>query len=233
MTATGRRARSWSSSRAGRCRSRTRACAPSTWPCARGCGVFDVSHMGEIETSGPRRARAAPAAALQRRLAARGRRRPVLGSLPARRRRARRPVHLPARRRPLPDGHQRRQPRPATWPGFASTPATSRPSVADRLDDYAMLAVQGPEARGDRRLARRRRAAASDADRDAGHQTRRRGARVRHRLHGRGRGRDPARTRSRAASSGTTCSRPARPRPGSPPATRCGSRSASTSTATT
>ena len=25
----------------------------STWPCARRAGIFDVSHMGEIETSGP------------------------------------------------------------------------------------------------------------------------------------------------------------------------------------
>ena len=33
------------------------------------CGIFDVSHMGEIETSGPGRARAAAAAALQRRRA--------------------------------------------------------------------------------------------------------------------------------------------------------------------
>ena len=76
-----------------------------------GCGVFDVSHMGEIETVRPGRARAAPAAALQRRRQARGRRRPVLGALPRRRRRPRRPLHLPARRRPLPDRHQRRQPR--------------------------------------------------------------------------------------------------------------------------
>ena len=38
--------------------------------------------------------------------------------------------------------------------------------VADRLDDYAMLAVQGPERARDRRRARRRRAAAADAHRE-------------------------------------------------------------------
>ena len=59
-------------------------------------GVFDVSHMGEIETSGPD-----AEAFLQRVLSndvdqARRRRRPVLGALPGRRRRARRPLLLPA-----------------------------------------------------------------------------------------------------------------------------------------
>ena len=33
----------------------------------RACGIFDVSHMGEIETSGPQALRAAAAPALQRR----------------------------------------------------------------------------------------------------------------------------------------------------------------------
>ena len=39
--------------RAGRCRCSTPASVRSTWPCGRSVGVFDVSHMGEIETSGP------------------------------------------------------------------------------------------------------------------------------------------------------------------------------------
>ena len=161
----------------------------------------------------PAGARAAAAAALQRRREARGRRRPVLGALPARRRRARRPLHLPARRRPLPHRHQRREPRAATWPGFASTPRASTPRSTDRLDDYAMLAVQGPDARAivaplvDGELPPRMHTAEL-ARRWRGR------ARLRHRLHGRGRGGGPARARRRRRRSGTRCSRPARRPPG-------------------
>ena len=76
---------------------------------------------------GARRGALPAAPALQRRVEARRGRRPVLGALSRRRRRARRPVHLPAARRALPDGHQRGQPRARTWPGFASTPTVTRP----------------------------------------------------------------------------------------------------------
>ena len=87
-------------------------------------------------------------------------RRPVLRALPRGRRRARRPLHLPARRRPLPDRHQRVQPRDATSRGSASTPSGFDVELArPRSHDYAMLAVQGPEARGIVAGARRRRAA--------------------------------------------------------------------------
>ena len=96
---------------AGRCRCSTRASAPEHVAVRTGAGVFDVSHMGEIETSGPDAEALPAAAALQRRDQARRARRPVLGALPRGRRRARRPVHLPPRRRPLPDRHQRLQPR--------------------------------------------------------------------------------------------------------------------------
>ena len=68
---------------------------------------------------------AAPAPALQRRLAARRRGRPVLVALPSGRRRPRRPVHLSPRRAALPDGDERRQPR-ARPQGSAPTPADSR-----------------------------------------------------------------------------------------------------------
>ena len=104
--------------------------------------------------------------------------------------------------------------------------------VADRLDDYAMLAVQGPDARAivaglaDGELPPRMRTATLAV---AG----RRGARLRHRLHGRGRGRDPARAGRGAGALGGAARRAAPCPPGSAPATRCGSRSASTSTATT
>ena len=63
-----------------------------------GCGVFDVSHMGEIETEGP------GALDLLQRLLSNDvakidvGRRPVLGALPRGRRRPRRPLHVPARR---------------------------------------------------------------------------------------------------------------------------------------
>ena len=59
------------------------------------------------------------------------------------------------------------------------------------------------------------------------------GARLRHRLHRRGRGRAADRPRGRAADLGRAARRRRRPLPGSAPATRCGSRSASTCTATT
>ena len=74
-------------------------------------GVFDVSHMGEIETRGPD-----AEAFLQRilsndvsKIAEDGAQYSVLHQ--ARRRRPGRPVHLPPRPRPLPHGHQREQPR--------------------------------------------------------------------------------------------------------------------------
>ena len=49
--------------------------------------------------------------------------------------------------RPLPDGHQRLQPRAATSPGSASTPPALDVEVRDAHADWAMLAVQGPRAR--------------------------------------------------------------------------------------
>ena len=73
-------------------------------------GIFDVSHMGEIETTGPD-----AEAFLQRilsndvtKIAENGAQYCVLTQ--GGRRRPRRPLHLPARRR-LPDRHQRVQPR--------------------------------------------------------------------------------------------------------------------------
>ena len=64
------------------------------------------------------------------------------------RRRAGRPLHLPARRRPLPDGHQRVQPREGPRVVPQARRGLRRRRSHDRLHDYAMLAVQGPEARG-------------------------------------------------------------------------------------
>ena len=123
----------------------------------RASGVFDVSHMGEIETTGPDAERF-----LQRvlsndvtKIAEDGAQ--YSRALPRGRRRARRPLHLPPRRTTLPDRHQRRQPR--ARPGVDARHAEGYDvEVDDRLDDYAMLAVQGPRrARRRRRAGRRRR----------------------------------------------------------------------------
>ena len=106
-------------------------------------------------------------------------------------------------------------------------------TLHDRLHDYAMLAVQGPEARGivagltDGELPKRFRTARADRRRRA------RRARLRHRLHGRGRRRAARRARARRQPSGTRSSRPAPSPQASARATRCAWRSASTSTATT
>ena len=74
-------------------------------------GMFDVSHMGEVEVEGPGALALPAAGALQRRRRDRARRRPVLLPVQRGRRRHRRPLRLPARRRPLPARHQLGQPR--------------------------------------------------------------------------------------------------------------------------
>ncbi len=70
----------------------------------------------------------------------------------------------------LPDRHQRRQPRARPRVVPRSTRATSPTrEVSDRIDDYAMLAVQGPQRARDRAGdLRRAAAAADDASRRAG-----------------------------------------------------------------
>ena len=52
-TSTRRTGRSWSTSRAGRCPCSTGASSRSTGPCRRAAGLFDVSHMGEVDVEGP------------------------------------------------------------------------------------------------------------------------------------------------------------------------------------
>ena len=122
-------------------------------------GVFDVSHMGEIETSGPD-----AEAFLQRilsndvsKIAADGAQYSVLTK--RRRRRARRPVHLPPRPRPLPDRHQREQPREGPRVVPEARRGLRRRRSTTSSHDYAMLAVQGPRRPRPRRTTRRRRAA--------------------------------------------------------------------------
>ncbi len=90
---------------------------------------------GRGRDRGARCARLPAAAALQRRLQDRDRRRPVL--VPGQRggRGDRRPLHLPARRRPLPDRHQCRQPRDRPrvagqpQPGASTSPSATSPTA--------------------------------------------------------------------------------------------------------
>ena len=96
---------------AGRCRCSTRASARSTSRCGRHAGIFDVSHMGEVETSRAGRAARSCSACCPTTSRSSRRRRAVQRAVPRGRRRARRPLHLPARRGPLPDGHERVEPR--------------------------------------------------------------------------------------------------------------------------
>ena len=115
-------------------------------------GLFDVSHMGEIETRGPRAAEFLRHLLDQRHREGRPGRRAVLAPVPRGRRRARRPVHLPAR---AGNGEEQRfltvvnasnaesdfdwfRRQADGWEGV---------EVIDRSAEYAMLALQGP-ARG-------------------------------------------------------------------------------------
>ena len=195
-------------------------------------GMFDVSHMGEVEVEGP-----GALAFLQR----------VLSNDVAEDRDRRRPVLLPLQRgrRRLDDlfayrlGGDRylivtnaaNHDADLAWLGRWSRGFDV--VVRDVADRYAMLAVQGPHA-GAIVAAH---AAASSCRRGcsvaAARDRRPPGARLRHRLHRRGRGRAADRPRGRAARSGPSCSTPASSPAGSAPATPCGSRSASTCTATT
>ena len=165
-------------------------------------GVFDVSHMGEIETSGP-----GAEAFLQRilsndvsKIAADGAQYSVLckddgGVLD----------DLFTYRlgpdRFLTVTNASNHEKDLAW--FQQHAAGHDVNVEDRLHDYAMLAVQGPEARAPRRAAadgelpKRFRTARLTV---AGRAER---PRRRHRLHGRGRRRAAARARSTRPRSGT------------------------------
>ena len=229
-------ARSSCPSPAGRCPSSTRACGRSTSPCASSAGVFDVSHMGEVETRGPRRPRLPPAHALQRRRQAGRRAAPstrvlcredggILDDL----------FTYDLRRRRLPDGHERVQPRARTSPG-----SSGRPRAFDdvEVDRPPRPATRCSPSRGPTPAATSSRLADAGLPGALPH----RGAasldgapraRLRHGLHGRGRRRDPAPARRRGRRVGPHCSTRASCPAASPRATRSASRSASTSTATT
>ena len=167
-----------------------------------GCGVFDVSHMGEIETSGPQ------ALELLQRLLSNDVGRIDVGG--AQYSMLCRPdggvlddlfTYRLAKDRFLTVTNAANHEGDLEW--FREHAAGFDAEVIDRLDDYAMLAVQGPDARALVAPLLSRRASAADAHRRARARRRRVRAGLRHRLHGRGRGRDPARARRPPARSGT------------------------------
>ena len=162
-----------------------------------------------------------------------GRRRAVLPAVPRGRRRARRPLHLPAGRGPLPDGHQRRQPRARPRLVRRARGGLRRDGRPTGSPTSRCSPSRARGRAGARRRARRRRAPAPLHGRADDRRRRPRRARLRHGLHGRGRrgAADRARRRGRRLGRGRA---PAAPSPsGWARATRCASRPASTSTATT
>ena len=194
-------------------------------------GVFDVSHMGQVETSGPQ----APEL-LQRLLSNDVGRIEVGGAQYSVLCREDGGVlddlftyRLGEDR--YPDRHQRRQPREGlrldVLPGRVVRRRGGR--SRRRLRDARR---PGPDRTRDRPVARRRAAARAHAGGASASSTARRDARVRHGLHRRGRRRAAAGSRARGPRCGTGCSTPAPCPPVWPPATPCAPRSASRSTAT-
>ena len=122
--------------------------------------MFDVSHMGEIETPGPE-ALASCSVLLTNDVerAARSAARSTALLLPRGRRRARRPLHLPPGGRPLPDGHQRRQPREGPRLVPARTPSGFDVEVVDRHGRLRDARRPGPARARDRAGDRERPAA--------------------------------------------------------------------------
>ena len=114
--------------------------------------------------------------------------------------------------------------------GWRATPRVRR-VLRDVADSYSMLAVQGPNAR--RIVAETAEARAAGADARRRRCRRRPGTGLRHRLHRRGRGRAVDRPRARAGRSGPLLATRASSPAASGHATRCASRSAFTSTART
>ncbi len=185
-------------------------------------GLFDLSHMGEIEVTGEE-----AVAFLRHALAsdpgdARDRPGAILDGLQRGRRDRRRPHRLPARERRLPGGLQRGQPRGGG--GAAHQPArTGRLRRVDRRPQRPGRAGGAPGAeRGGagRRADRPRPGRHRQLPLSAGHRRRRRVPGGAHRLHRRGRLRALLRRPPRAGAVGGAdrrgrASRPATVRPGS------------------
>ena len=191
-------------------------------------GLFDVSHMGEFEVEGP-----GAIAFLQRSPPTTWRSSPTARpSTPALPMANGAPVDdvivYPPRRRPLPDGGQRGQHREGLQAGCRPAGRASC-ELANRSDDYALLALQGPRAEAILQPLTAIDLAALKYYHFAEGQRGGRGrAGLAHRLHRRGRLRDLRRPASAPRRSGSGCSRPARTPASSPPAwaraTPCASR---------
>ena len=114
-------------------------------------------------------------------------------------------------RRPLPDGHQRRQPRARPRLVSRARRRLRRRGARPRSTTTRCSPSRAREARAIVAELARRRAAAADAHGELARAVGgRRGARLRHRLHGRGRGRDPDRARAAPAALGRAARRAAR-----------------------
>ncbi len=111
MTGTWRPGRSSSRSPGGRCPCSTRASRTSTSRCAAARGSSTSATWVRSRPRGPDAAGVPAADPLQRRLQDRRERGAVQRPVQGGRRRPRRSLHLQARREPLPDGHQRGEPR--------------------------------------------------------------------------------------------------------------------------
>ena len=206
----------------------------------RAVGLFDLSHMGEIEVTRRGGGRLPALRAGQRPGRARDRPGAVLDGLRGRRRHHRRPDRLPPRRRAVLGRLQRRRIARPWSPSSrrSSRAATSGPSLEDRSDRIALIAPQGPNAAAllgeltDLDLA-----GIGNYRSAPGTRGRHRLPGGAHRLHRRGRLRALLRRPPRDASCGRPLSRRGRAargrgRAGSARATRCASRRACRSTAT-
>ena len=190
------------------------------------CGVFDVSHMGELEVEGPR-AHELLQGLLSNDLdrVAAGRSAVHAADERARRDR-RRPDRLPARSAPLPAGRQRLEPRGRLRVAArARDPRLGRPRRLRRV-----RAARRP---GPARARAARPAGRASVHLAGGRARRRRVHGQLHRLHGRARGGADDDGRRRPGAVGPSRRPRSRARAGSAPATRCGSRPASRCTATT
>ena len=190
-------------------------------------GIFDVSHMGQLEVRGPARARVPSDDALER--PEPDRHGPGAVHAASRRERLpdRRPDRLPARRRPPAARRQRARGSMPTATGSRPGPGTARSSTTAH-----------PTWRCSRFRGRRPWIWSSCRELEPFEFTARRGVRRPrhrrpHRLHRRAGRRDHGGARQGRAALGQAASPPARLRPGWARATRSGSRSAIRSTATT
>ncbi len=177
-------------------------------------GVFDVSHMGQIETRGPEATGVSAATCSPTTSGACPRAGPSTASSAA----SDGGVLDDLFTYRLADCHfltvtnAANHERDLAWFRAQASELRRRRRSTARTT-FAMLAVQGPRARRLARRPRRRRAAAADALLRA-HGGRSPDAGVRHRLHRRGRRRAAAGPRAAPGTCGTRCSRPGRRRSG-------------------